>query len=433
MIDRRGLKAHAPFGRLARLLSPVQPNLEDLLPRSFGGSPIALSIGEPRRQPPAFVAEELTRHAGDWSRYPPPRGSERYLEACGRWLARRYGIEETEVSAGGLLDPARVLLPLPGSREGLFMTALASIAARHDGPPPLVLIPNPFYHAYAGAAAAAGCEAVFVPASAETGFLPDFAGLPAEILERAALCFLCTPSNPQGVAADLDWLCGLIRCAREHDFVLAIDECYAEIYNEAAPAGGLQAAVALDSGSGAGSREALDGLLLFHSLSKRSSAPGLRCAFVAGDPRLIERLEFLMTTGGAGVPLPVLAAGARLWSEESHVEENRAFYRENFAIAERVLGKRFGYRKPAGGFFLWLDVGDGEAAALELWREAAIRVLPGAYMSAGDGAWDLDAGTAIGDAVDAAGRNPGQRYIRVALVHGPEVTEAALRRLTDIL
>ena len=420
MIDRRGLKAHAPFGRLDRLLAAIRPNLDDALPQAFGGGPIALSIGEPRRQPPAFVAEELARHAADLSRYPPPRGSEAYLSACARWLARRYGLEENALAPGGPLEPGRALLPLPGSREGLFFAALACVEARTEGPPPLVLIPNPFYHAYAGAAAAAGCEAVFVPASAETGFLPDFAALPAETLERAVLCFLCTPSNPQGVAADLDWLKALIRLARQHDFVLAIDECYAEIYTEGPPAGGLQAAMALEPGPDG----PLDQVLLFHSLSKRSSAPGLRCAFVAGAPGLIESLDFLLRTGGAGVSLPVLAAGTRLWEEESHVVETRAFYQENFAIAERVLGNRFAYRKPAGGFFLWLDVGDGEAAAAELWRQAAIRVLPGAYMAAGDGAWGLTNGPE---------GNPAQRYIRVALVYEPSLTEAALARIAEIL
>ena len=421
MIDRRGLKAFAPFGRLERLLSPIKPNLDDPLPRQFGGAPIALSIGEPRRQPPSLLTEGLAEGAADWSRYPPPRGTASYLEACADWLVRRYGLPESAMVPDGPLDPQRALLPLPGSREGLFFAALAAVDGERSGPPPLVLIPNPFYHAYAGAAAAAGCEAVFVPASAETGFLPDYAALPPEILERTALCFLCTPSNPQGMAAGLDWLKDLIALARRYDIVLAIDECYAEIYTGEPPCGALQAAMALDEQNGTGGAGGLDNLLLFHSLSKRSSAPGLRCAFVAGDPRLIESLDFLLRTGGAGVALPVLAAGTRLWKEETHVAETRDFYRENFGIAERVLGDRFARRTPDGGFFLWLDVGDGEEAAVALWREAAIRVLPGAYMAAGDGTWGLE------------GPNPGKGYIRVALVHGAEMTEAALSRLAEIL
>ena len=158
-------------------------------------------------------------------------------------------------------------------------------------------------------------------------------------------------------------------------------------------------------------------MLAFHSLSKRSSAAGLRCGFVAGDPALIDRLDQAFRFGGAGVPLPVLAAGTRLWQDEAHVVANRQRYWQNFAVAERVLGNRFGARRPAGGFFLWLDVGDGEAAALKLWREAGIRVLPGAYMCGAEGD-------------DSA---PGAAYIRIALVDDPELTEAALGRLVEVL
>ncbi len=429
MIDRRALAQHYPFGRLERLLAPHAPGLGALARDFGGGQPIALSVGEPRRPPPAMIAEALAANAADWSRYPPARGTPAYLEACAGWLQRRYGLRDGDVAPGGPLDPGRALLAVPGTREGLFFAVQACVASP-QGPPPLVLIPNPFYHVYAGAAAAAGLEPVFVPASAETGFLPDLEALPAEVLARAAFCFYCTPSNPQGAAADRGRLERAIRLAREHDFVLALDECYSELYcDEAAPpCGAVEAALALGEG--------LDRLLLFHSLSKRSSAPGLRCGFVAGDPALIERLEVLLRTGGAGVPFPALAAGTRLWSDDAHARETRHFYQANFAIAARLLGNRFGFRKPDGGFFLWLDVGDGEAATLELWRREGIKVLPGAYMAAGDGAWgwDTEARRAVGlNGGDPGGDNPGRAFIRVALVYGPELTEAALGRMVEIL
>lgn len=406
MIDRRNLQAFHPFARLSRLLEGVPPAPSP----GPGGTPIALSVGEPQRSPPAFVAEELAAAAGQWGRYPPPRGTPAHLNAVADWLRRRYGLPGEAIGAGAMLDPERCLLPLPGSREGLFFAALATVPASANGTPPAVLMPNPCYHVYAGATAAAGAEPVFVPASADTGFLPDYGAVAPEVLERTALCYVCSPANPQGAAADPAYLQDLIRLARRYDFVVAFDECYSEIYTDEAPAGAVQAALALDG--------SLDNLLLFHSLSKRSNAAGLRCGFVAGAPKLIDALDAALRVGGAGVPLPALAAGTRLWQDDAHVRETRAFYRANFAVAERLLGNRFAFRKPQGGFFLWLDVGDGEAAARALWRDGGIRVLPGAYMCAEDA---------------NGGGNPGERYIRAALVYDAELTEAALARMAEIL
>ncbi len=401
MIDRRNLQAHYPFGRLNRLLEGVRPGAPRLgLAGTAQDAPVPLHLGEPRNQPPDFVAEELTRAAAGWSRYPLPRGTLDYREACVDWLALRYGLPT------GMIDPETMVLAVPGTREGLFFAALANTPG--DGGA-AVLIPNPCYHVYYSATAAAGAEPVFVSATAETGFQPDYTALDPALLDRTALAYFCTPSNPQGAIADLDQLQALIRLARAHDFTIAFDECYAEIYTGAPPPGALQAAAALGG--------SLDNLLVFHSLSKRSSAPGLRCGFAAGDPKRIEALAVLMSTGGAGVPLPVCAAGARLWREEDHAAANRLRYQDNFAIAERVLGNRFNFRKPGGGFFLWLEVGDGEAAALKLWREAGIKVLPGAYMCQG----------ADGEP------NPGAAFIRIALIYDADYTEAALRRVVEVL
>jgi aspartate/methionine/tyrosine aminotransferase len=405
VIDRQNLQAYYPFGRLDRLLEGLRPGAPRLgLDGTAPDEPVPLQLGEPRNQPPAFVAEELTRAAADWSRYPLPRGTLEYRDACAAWLNLRYDLPD------GMVDPETAILAVPGTREGLFFTALANTPVAGGAEDrAVVLIPNPCYHVYYSATAAAGAEPVFVSATAETGFQPDYTALDPVLLDRVSLAYFCTPSNPQGAIADLDQLKALIQLARTHDFTVAIDECYAEIYNEAAPPGALQAAAALGG--------SLDNLLVFHSLSKRSSAPGLRCGFAAGDPKRIDALAVMMSTGGAGVPLPVCAAGTKLWREEDHARANRLRYQENFAIAERVLGNRFNFRKPGGGFFLWLDVGDGEAAALKLWREAGIKVLPGAYMCQG-----------TNGAV-----NPGAAYIRIALIYDADYTEAALRRVVEVL
>ena len=397
-----------PFSRLNRLLEGIAPGPSP----APDGQPVLLSLGEPRHDPPAFVAEALAEHAAGWSRYPLPRGTPGYRQAAADWLVRRYGLPAGAVAPGGPLDPETAILPLPGSREGLFFAALATLSAARGTGRRKVLLPNPFYHVYMGAALAAGGEPVPLPATAATGHLPDPEGLDAALLDETALCYFCTPANPQGAVADAERLGRLIALARRHDFVLAFDECYSEIYTGDPPAGALQAALDSDRGSGG-----LGQVLAFHSLSKRSSAPGLRCGFVAGDPRLIERLDEALRVGGAGVPLPVLAAGERLWRDEAHVSATRALYREKFAIAERILGGRFGFRLPAGGFFLWLEVGDGEAAAVDLWRHGGLKVVPGAYMAA--------------DMPD--GSNPGRPYIRVALVHDSALIEAALEPLAVIL
>lgn len=402
MIDRQNLQVFHPFSRLNRLLEGLSPGPAPL----DAETPLALSVGEPKGQPPAFVAEEIAANAADWSRYPPPRGTAAYLDACGAWLERRYDI------ATGTIDPQRHILPLPGSREGLFFATLATVPQADnagDAPKPIVLIPNPFYHVYAGAAVAAGAEPVFLPTTSETGFLPDYQALSEEILERTALCILCSPSNPQGAAADRRQLKTLLTLARKHNFVAAFDECYAEIYTHAPPPGALDIVGELGG--------TLDNILIFHSLSKRSNAAGLRCGFAAGDAGVIDALDAILRVGGAGVPLPVLAAGTRLWQDEAHVETVRDFYRGNFEIAREILGNRFGFSVPDGGFFLWLDVGDGEAAAKKLWQEAGIKVLPGAYMSVENG----------------EGYNPGAKYIRIAMVFDAEVTKAALGRIAEIL
>ena len=384
-----------PFDRLRALLDPLAP------PAAL--KPLVLSVGEPRHAPPAMVRAIIDREHASWNRYPPVDGTEPFRQAVSQWLTTRFQLPH------GFVDPARHILPVAGTREALFLIASACVPPAVAGGPPAVLMPNPFYQVYLAAAALHGAEPVFLPAARETGFLPDLAAVPEALLARTVMLYLCSPANPQGAAADPAYLETAVRLARRHGFTLVVDECYAEIYDQAPPAGVLAACAALGEG--------LENVLAVHSLSKRSSVPGLRSGFVAGDARLIAAFRRLRAFAGATLPLPVLAASAALWQDEAHVAENRRLYRAKFDLAERLLGGRFAFYRPAGGFFLWLDVGDGEAAARTLWQRAALRVLPGAYLAR----------------PDAAGDNPGRPYIRMALIDDLAETEDALRRLKDAL
>jgi aspartate/methionine/tyrosine aminotransferase len=266
-------------------------------------------------------------------------------------------------------------------------------------------MPHPFYQVYSAAPATAGAEAVHLPALPENDFLPDVAGLAPDLLDRTALVYLCSPANPQGTVASIAYWQRLIVLARRHDFALVADECYADIYDRAPPPGVLEAAAALGDG--------FANVLAVHSLSKRSNAPGLRSGFVAGDPELLARFKRFRSYTCTILSRPVLAASEALWRDDAHVVENRRRYRHKLDMAEQIIGDRAGFYRPPGGFFLWLDVGDGEAMARRLWTEAGVRVLPGAYLGH-----------------DPPGqRNPGAAHIRLALVHDEPTTREALTRL----
>lgn len=384
-----------PFDLLRALLDPIKPPV--------GLTPLVLSVGEPRHAPPAMVRTIIDREHAAWNRYSPVDGSEAFREAVAQWLTTRFQLPP------GFVDPARHVLPVAGTREALFLIASVCVPPAASGVPPAVLMPNPFYQVYLAAAALHGAEPVFLPATRETGFLPDLRGLPEALLARTAMLYLCSPANPQGAVADAAYLEAAVQLARRYGFTLVVDECYTEIYDQAPPTGVLAACAAAGEG--------MENVLAFHSLSKRSSVPGLRSGFVAGDARLIGAFRRLRAFAGATLPLPVLAASAALWQDEAHVAENRRLYRAKFDLAERLLAGRFAFYRPAGGFFLWLDVGDGEAAARTLWQQAALRVLPGAYLAR----------------PEPSGDNPGRRYIRMALIDDLEATEDALRRLNDAL
>ena len=393
-----------PFTRLRRLLEGVNP--------PAGVAPVMMSIGEPQHPPPAIVAEVLAARAADWGKYPPLRGTAEFRRAVADWLTRRFHLPT------GLIEPERHVLPVSGTREAIFMFAQVAVSraeSRHAKP--LVLVPNPLYHVYAGAAIMAGAVPLFLPATKASGFLPDYDALSDDVWRRVALVYLCSPANPQGAMATLSMLKTLLARAIEHDFIVAVDECYSEIYDETAPTGMLEACAAM----GADAARALDHVVVFNSLSKRSNCPGLRSGFVAGGASLIAAFGRLREFASCATPLPVIHAAAELWRDEAHVSANRARYHAKFDVADSnfMPSNRLGYYRPPGGFFLWLNVsgsgGDGEAACKKLWREAAIRVLPGAYLCPEH---------------DPA---PGAAYIRVALVQDEALLRPSLARLAEVL
>ncbi|MEK9672125.1 MAG: aminotransferase class I/II-fold pyridoxal phosphate-dependent enzyme [Rhodospirillaceae bacterium] len=384
-----------PFDRLRSLLDPVPP--------AKGLEPISLAVGDPTFPPPGSLSQTMAEKADLWGRYPATDGTADFRDAVAGWLTRRYHLPD------GMIDPACHVLPVVGTREGLSLVANLVVPPEKGGGPPTVVMPNPCFHAYMGAAVFSGAERKYLPATAETGFMPDLSRMTEDDWRRCALFYLCSPGNPQGGVASMGFLTDAILLARKYDFALIVDECYAEIYDAAPPPGALEACRALDGDAA--------NVLVFHSLSKRSSAPGMRSGFVAGDPDLIARYRMLRNFVGAQMPHPALYASARLWRDDSDAFRYRGAYQRLIKIAQDIIGDRFEFRRPAGGFFLWLNVGDGEEAALALWKDAAIRVLPGAYMAE----------------TTADGPNPGKAYIRVALVHAEETIETALRRLVKVL
>ena len=388
-----------PFARLNALLAPIAP------PAHL--SMINMSVGEPQGAMPAFARQIVIDEVDGWNRYPPNQGLPELNAAICAWLTRRYKLPK------GLLDPARHCHPTAGSKEGVYIIATIATPQEKGGGKPVVALPNPFYQAYLGGAVLSGGEPLLVNANAESGFLPEFDKIDEATWKRMSVVYLCSPANPQGAIASMGYLQKLLRLCRKYDAVLALDECYAEIYTGPPPVGGLEAALAIDE---TGATDPFRNLAVFHSLSKRSNAAGLRSGFMAGDPKLVAMMLRWRSYGGPQIPFAVQRASAALWSEETHPVETRDWYRKNFRVAEQILHNRFSYYTPGGGFFLWLDVGDGEEATRRLWAEAHLKVLPGGYACR-----------------ETGGINTAQRYIRVALVHDEKTTREGLTRLAAVL
>lgn len=385
--------------RFSNLPEYAFPRLRALLDHHrAGGEPIAMSIGEPRHPMPHFVGEVLNNALAGFGRYPANNGTPDLLRAISGWIARRYGVAVEEDR----------LMVLNGTREGLFNAAIALSPETKAGVKPIIMMPNPFYQVYAIGALSAGAEPYFVPATAATGHLPDFTSLPSALLDRVTVAYVCSPANPQGAVAGIDYWAKLLALAQKHDFRVFADECYAEIYRDAPPPGILQVAAQIGADP--------EQVVSFHSLSKRSNLPGLRSGFVAGGARSIKAIRRLRAYAGAPMPEPLQAVAAAVWADDAHVAENRALYWHKYAIADDIFAELKGYCPPQAGFFLWLPVADGEAAALKLWREAGVRVLPGAYLSR-----------------EVDGENPGAGYVRVALVASEDETRRGLTLLRDCL
>jgi N-succinyldiaminopimelate aminotransferase len=385
--------SRSPFVRLTELIAGIEP----------GKPPINLSVGEPQHPVPSFVGPTLATHVADFGRYPANKGIEPFRRAVAEWLGRRYKLKRP-------IDPEHEVLVLSGTREGLF---LAAIAARRWVAPragkPVMLIPNPFYAAYAAGALAADCEPVYLPATRKSRFLPDLDVLDDALLARTVACYIASPSNPQGAVADRAYLDKLAALARRFGFLVFADECYCEIYSEHAPPGMLEA-----------SGPDFANVVVFHSLSKRSNLPGLRVGFAAGDRRFLGSYLELRNVAAPQVPTPVQYVAIAAYGDEAHVQENRTLYSAKFDLADQIIGDHYGYQRPDGGFFLWLDVskqGGSEAVTKRLWAEAGVRVVPGRYLARNQ----------------TDGSNPGADYIRVAMVQDKAATAEALHRLVAVL
>jgi N-succinyldiaminopimelate aminotransferase len=403
MTEIAGLEALAhgailsSFTRTNRLLGPIAPGHR---------RPIEMTAGDPKEAMPGFVADKLSEARALLGTYPKIRGSDELRASIADWIGRRYGL------AGGV-DASREVLPLNGSREGLFFAALPAVGRKHRATRPIMLLPNPFYQAYLGATYGTGCEPHYLNATAATGHLPDLDELARQpdILARVAAFYLCSPANPQGSVAGSDYLKRALALAREYDFMLFLDECYSEIYVGEPPIGGLQVAAATP--------ERFKNLLVFNSLSKRSNLPGMRSGFAAGDGDFLDTLAEIRNLTAPQMPGFVQHASAAVWSEEQHVAVIRQAYRAKFEVCDELLSGRYAYRRPAGGFFLWLDMahlGGAEAAALTIWKRSGVKVLPGVYLAH----------------EDRHGVNPGRDFIRIALVHDAATVREALERIVEV-
>ena len=381
-----------PFERLRTLLAGAQP------PANLAH--ISLSIGEPRHTPPLFIIEALTSNLATLGSYPSTLGLPQLRNAAASWLTRRFKLP------AGAMNPETMVLPVNGTREALF----AFVQAMTDpARKPLVVMPNPFYQIYEGAALLAGAEPWFMGNDRGNEHLPDLDGVPEEIWRRCQVLFLCSPGNPTGAVASLDYLRRALELADRFDFVVASDECYSEIYLDEArpPPGLLQAAIAAGHNN-------FERCVVFHSLSKRSSVPGLRSGFVAGDAQLVKAFLLYRTYHGCAMPLYAQLASVPAWEDDQHVVENRRLYREKFAGVLPILRNVMDVSAPDASFYLWPSVEDDERFTRELFERQNVTILPGSYIGR-----------------DMPGGNPGRGRVRISLVASVAECVEAAQRIRD--
>nr|WP_317200819.1 succinyldiaminopimelate transaminase [uncultured Psychrobacter sp.] len=387
-----------PFAKMATLLenSSPAPNYTE----------IKLGIGEPKHAPPAFVLDVLQENLDTLSRYPTTSGMFELRQTIAHWLEKRFFLQH--------VNPNSQVLPVMGSREAIFSFVQAVINHDGDNDEPTVVMPNPFYQIYEGAAILAEATPHFVPCTPANNFKGSYRSVPKEVWTRTQLLFVCNPNNPTGSVMTMDDWEYLIRLSDQHDFIIASDECYSELYSDEAPIGLLQACAALG-------RDNFKNCVVFHSLSKRSNLPGLRSGFIAGDGDILQSYLQYRTYQGCAMPIAHQLASIAAWQDEKHVAHNRTLYREKFALWMQELGELLDLRMPDAGFYFWIKAPeqfdcDDEAFVKALYEQANIHALAGRYLSR-----------------EADGFNPGQGYVRIALVASVEESREAIRRIRTML
>jgi N-succinyldiaminopimelate aminotransferase len=379
-----------PFERLRALLADASP------PPTL--KHISMSIGEPRHAAPSIVLEAFTKNLQTLGNYPATLGLPEFRASVANWLTRRFKLP------AGKLDPDAMVLPVNGTREALFAFAQAIVDASRS---PLVVMPNPFYQIYEGAALLAGAEPYFMASNGS--LLPDLDSVPVDVWRRCQLLYLCSPANPTGAVASMDYLRNAIELADRHDFVIASDECYSEIYLDETrpPCGLLEAAIQ-------GGRDRFERCVVFHSLSKRSSVPGLRSGFVAGDPAILKSFLLYRTYHGCAMPIHTQLASIPLWNDDAHAVDNRKLYREKFAAVLPILRQALPVDAPDASFYLWPKVPDDERFTRELFECKHVTLLPGSYL-----------------ARETTDGNPGRGRVRISLVANKAECIEAAQRIRD--
>jgi N-succinyldiaminopimelate aminotransferase len=384
-----------PFEKLARLKAGVTPPKD--LPH------VAMSIGEPQHETPAFILETLRQNLHRLGSYPATIGLIELRSACARWLERRFRL------TAGAVNPETMVLPVNGTREALFAFVQSVVGSKAE---PLVAMPNPFYQIYEGAALLAGAEPCFLNTTEANGYIPDLDAVPAEVWNRCEVLFLCNPGNPAGATAPRKYLEHALDLAEKHNFLIAADECYAEIYlDESTPPPSLLEA-ALATG-----RDKMQRCVVFHSLSKRSSVPGLRSGFVAGDAAVISKFLLYRTYHGSAMAVPTQIASVAAWDEDTHAAQNRKLYQDKFAKVLPILQPVLNVKRPDGAFYLWPDVGQNdEQFVRDLYAQQNLTLLPGSYL-----------------AREAHGENPGAQRVRISLTAPVDQCVLAAERIRQFV
>lgn len=395
MNSRLELLQPYPFEKLAQLKAGIKP------PAHL--SAIALAAGEPQHAAPVFVKEQITASLAGLSKYPATAGALELRQQMATWASRRFRLP------AGLLDPEKNVLPVNGTREALFAIAQCVVQASAEA---LVLMPNPFYQIYEGAAIMAGAQPYFINATSKSSFLPDFDSIPEDVWKRCQLLYICSPGNPTGAVIQIDRLAKLMELATKYGFIIASDECYSEIYFDEgrAPTGLLEAAAEAGNGK-------FENCIVFHSLSKRSSLPGMRSGFVAGDANIMEKFRLYRTYHGCAMPPPFQDASIKAWQDEQHVKDNRRLYKEKFEKVLSILKPAMDVELPDAGFYLWPATPiDDQVFSRRLFAEYNLTILPGSYLSR-----------------EAHGENPGANRVRIALVPSVADCVEAATRIRDLV